>query len=72
MGLNSILIGEAYHIEYLIEIEGEWQSQCSNLETLVSDTMLNHHLSQKIKLIRRDSSNPSILICPIIASYTFF
>jgi len=32
MGSNSFLIGEAQHMEYLIEIRGKWKRQDSNSE----------------------------------------
>jgi hypothetical protein len=50
---TSFLIGEAQHVDYLIEMTGKCHSQGSNSWTLAQILyMLNHHLSQKVKLIR--------------------
>lgn len=55
---TSFLIGEAQHVNYLIKMTGKWHSQGSNSRTLAQILyMLNHYLSQKVKLIRRGKFN---------------
>jgi hypothetical protein len=44
-------------VKYLIEMRGEMTESRFELRTFGSDTMLNHHLSQKLKLIGRGKFN---------------
>jgi hypothetical protein len=44
------------HVKYLIEIETNEQDKVQT-QYLRSNSMLNYHLSQKFKLIRRDKFN---------------
>jgi hypothetical protein len=46
-----LLICEAQHVEYLIEIGSEMIESRFDLTTFGSDTILNYQLSQKFKLI---------------------
>ena len=61
MSLNFFLISEIQHVVYLIKIRGELMKLRFELRTFNSDTMLNHHLSHKLKLIERDKFNYLII-----------
>jgi hypothetical protein len=61
VGLNFLLISKTQHGEYLIKIRGELTELKFELITFSSDTMLNHHLSHKLKLIEKNKFNYLII-----------
>jgi hypothetical protein len=47
----------AQYVEYLIEMRGKNEGDKVQTQNLLFDIMLNHHLSQKLKLIGRGKFN---------------
>jgi hypothetical protein len=59
-------------VEYLIEMRSKNERDKVQTQNLFFDTMLNHHLSQKLKLIRRDKFNHLINTSTLYSTTVIF